>query len=380
MLIGKKKDPNLDEIKIMISSTSLNEKFWRKKRVLITGHTGFKGSWLSLLLRSLGADIIGYALEPPTDPSLYRLCNIDELVDSKIGDVRNLSMMQSIIQETAPEIVIHMAAQSLVRVSYSNPVETYETNVMGTVNVLEAIRRAHGIKVFINVTSDKCYENKEWVWGYRENEALGGHDPYSNSKACSELITSAYRNSFFNPESYKAHGVAVASVRAGNVIGGGDWAKDRLIVDCVHALLQAKKVRIRNPNAVRPWQHVLEPLTGYLTLAEQLYEKGAELAEGWNFGPNVDDAKPVLWIVEQLCQKWEGAAGYTIDTAKQPHEAHFLRLDCAKAKNRLAWTPRWSLPRAIDAIIEWTQDYAQGKSVRETCLKQITDYMGGDQQ
>lgn len=353
----------------------MNQEFWNKKQVFITGHTGFKGSWLCLWLNSLGAQITGYALDPPSKPSLFELCNIHELIHSIIGDVRDLNFLQKSIRDARPEVVIHMAAQPLVRDSYTNPVETYAINVMGTVNVLEAIRNTEGVKALINVTTDKCYENKEWLWGYRENEPFGGYDPYSNSKACSELVTAAYRSSFFNPAQYGTHGVAVASARAGNVIGGGDWAKDRLIVDCINALLQGEKIRIRNPHAVRPWQHVLEPLAGYLNLAEKLYCKGAAFAEGWNFGPDESDAKTVEWIVTKICQKWQGSAGYYVDKGEHPHEANYLKLDCSKAKNRLNWYPKWSLEKAIDSIIEWTIAYKANKDVRETCLKQIAEYM-----
>ncbi len=353
----------------------MNYKFWAKKRVFITGHTGFKGSWLCLWLNSLGAEVTGYALDPPSDPSLFQLCNIHELVYSQKGDVRDLTFLQKSICDARPEVVIHMAAQPLVRDSYKNPVETYEVNAMGTVNVLEAIRNTEGVKALINVTTDKCYENKEWLWGYRENEPFGGYDPYSNSKACSELITAAYRSSFFNPAQYGIHGVAVASARAGNVIGGGDWAKDRLIVDCINALLQNEKIRIRNPHAVRPWQHVLEPLAGYLNLAEKLYSKGFEFAEGWNFGPDESDAKSVEWIVARLCQKWEGSSGYYVDMGEHPHEANYLKLDCSKAKNRLNWYPKWNLEKAIEYIIEWTIAYKANKDIREMCLKQIAEYM-----
>lgn len=353
----------------------MNYKFWVNKRVFITGHTGFKGSWLCLWLNSLGAEVTGYALDPPSDPSLFQLCNIHELVHSQKGDVRDLNFLQKSIRDARPEVVIHMAAQPLVRDSYTNPVETYEVNVMGTVNVLEAVRNTEGVKALINVTTDKCYENKEWLWGYRENERFGGYDPYSNSKACSELITAAYRSSFFNPAQYGIHGVAVASARAGNVIGGGDWAKDRLIVDCINALLQNEKIRIRNPHAVRPWQHVIEPLAGYLNLAEKLYSKGVEFAEGWNFGPDESDANSVEWIVDRLCQKWEGSAGYFVDKGEHPHEANYLKLDCSKAKNRLNWYPKWNLEKAIDYIIEWTIAYKAKKDIKETCLKQIAEYM-----
>jgi len=278
------------------------------------------------------------------------------------------------MHSSRPEIVIHLAAQPLVRASYENPVETYAINVMGTVNVFEAIRNSRGIKAVINVTTDKCYDNKEWHWGYRENEPLGGYDPYSNSKACSEFVTSAYRNSFFNPDAYKIHGIGIASARSGNVIGGGDWAADRLVPDCVRALLAGKKIKVRNPGAVRPWQHVLEPLCGYLLLAEKLYYNGPEYSEAWNFGPDDDDAKPVEWIIKQLCSKWGEKANCAIDKGKHPHEAHYLKLDCAKAKAELGWHPKWNLEIAIDKVIEWTRAYQAHKDVRKVCLKQIEQY------
>ncbi|MBU1344807.1 MAG: CDP-glucose 4,6-dehydratase [Proteobacteria bacterium] len=356
----------------------MNQEFWEKKRVFITGHTGFKGSWLCLWLNSLGAEVTGYALEPPTEPSLFNLCKIDKFIKSVNGDVRDLVFLQKTINTAKPEIFIHMAAQPLVRDSYIKPVETYEINVMGTVNVLEAVRNTTGVKAFVNVTTDKCYENKEWLWGYRENEPFGGYDPYSNSKACSELVTAAYRNSFFNPKDYEKHNLAVASARAGNVIGGGDWGKDRLITDCIVALLQGKKIRIRNPNAIRPWQYVLEPLCGYLNLVEKLYYKGPEFSEGWNFGPNDKDARTVQWIVERLCQRWGDGAEYQIDHSEHPHEANYLKLDCSKAKTKLNWSPRWSLDKAIDRIIEWTQAYQDNANVRDICLNQIKEYSSAD--
>lgn len=356
----------------------MNQEFWNKKRVFITGHTGFKGSWMCLWLNSLGAEVTGYALEPPTEPSLFNLCNIHKFIHSIKGDVRDLNLLHKSIRDARPEVIIHMAAQPLVRDSYINPVETYGINVMGTVNVLEAARNIKGIKALINVTTDKCYENKEWIWGYRENEPFGGYDPYSNSKACSELVTAAYRSSFFNHGTYDTHGVAVASARAGNVIGGGDWARDRLITDCVSALVQGEKIRIRNPLAIRPWQHVLEPLAGYLNLAEKLYYKGAEFAEGWNFGPDEGDAKTVEWIVARLCKKWEGSAGYYVEKGEHPHEAIYLKLDCSKAKSRLEWYPKWNLEKAIDCIVDWAIDYKEGKDIRETCLKQIAEYVKTD--
>lgn len=348
--------------------------FWKGKKVFITGHTGFKGSWLSLWLHSMGAKVTGYALNPPTEPSLYELCRIYEMVNPVIADIRDGEKLGKTIQAASPEVVIHMAAQPLVRESYKNPVDTYATNVMGTVNLLEALRKCDSVKAIVNVTTDKCYENKEWIWGYRENEPMSGYDPYSSSKACSELVTAAYRNSFFNPRDYAGHGVAVASARAGNVIGGGDWATDRLIPDCVRAILKNEKIIIRNPYAVRPWQHVLEPLSGYLALAQKLYEDGPKYAEAWNFGPNDEDAKTVNWIVRELCVKWGEGTSYEIDKGKHPYEAHYLKLDCSKAKAELGWHPRLSLEKAIDSIIEWTKAYKENEDLRVKCLKQIEEY------
>jgi CDP-glucose 4,6-dehydratase len=349
--------------------------FYRGKKVFITGHTGFKGSWLCLWLHALGAEVRGYALDPPTNPSLFELCKINQLVQSTIADVRDGSSLTKAMLAAQPEIVIHMAAQPLVRDSYKIPVETYAINVMGTVNLFEAVRACKTVKAVINVTTDKCYENKEWIWGYRENEPLGGYDPYSNSKACSELVTSAYRSSFFNPRDHATHGVGVASARAGNVIGGGDWATDRLIPDCIRAILEKKKVIIRNPEAIRPWQHVLEPLSGYLALAQKLYEDGPRYSEAWNFGPDDSDAKPVEWLVRQLCSKWENNASYTIDQGKHLHEAHYLKLDCSKAETELGWHPQWDLEKALNSIIEWTKVYAAQKDVAAMCRKQIQEYV-----
>ena len=348
--------------------------FWKNKRVFITGHTGFKGSWLCLWLQQLGAEVTGYALEPPTTPSLFDLTGMSGTIHHITGDVRNLDSLRAAIAGASPEVVIHMAAQPLVRDSYKLPVETYEINVMGTVNLLEAVRSCPGVRAVINVTTDKCYENKEWLWGYRENEPFGGYDPYSNSKACSELVTAAYRNSYFNLQDYERHGVAVASARAGNVIGGGDWATDRLICDCVRGLLAKEQIMLRNPQAIRPWQHVLEPLSGYLKLAEKLCTEGPSFAEGWNFGPNDNDARPVEWLVERLCTLWDKEAGYEVDSSVQLHEAHYLKLDCSKAKARLGWQPIWNLDKALITIVEWTKAYQNGKDVRKVCLTQIADY------
>lgn len=348
--------------------------FFQGKKVLVTGHTGFKGSWLSLWLQSMGAQVLGYALAPPTNPSLFEVAEVGKGMVSVIGDIRNPEHLRAVFAEHKPEIVIHMAAQPLVRYSYIEPVETYSTNVMGTVNLLETVRGTDSVKAVVNVTSDKCYENREWAWGYRENEAMGGYDPYSNSKGCAELVTAAYRNSYFNADKYNKHGVALASARAGNVIGGGDWAEDRLIPDIMRAIAQGSPVNIRNPHAIRPWQHVLEPLSGYLLLAQKLYEEGACYAEGWNFGPNDDDAKSVQWIVEKLTQAWGEGASWTLEEGDHPHEAHYLKLDCSKAKARLNWMPKWHLDEALGKIIDWQKQYQQGADMKTVTLEQIDHY------
>jgi CDP-glucose 4,6-dehydratase len=285
-----------------------------------------------------------------------------------------LDLLQKEMSAFQPEIVIHMAAQPLVRDSYILPVETYSINVMGTVNLFEAVRKIDSVRAVVNITSDKCYENKEWMWGYRENEPMGGYDPYSNSKACAELITSAYRNSYFNEGDYDRHGVAIASARAGNVIGGGDWAKDRLIPDCIQSLLTEKPIFIRNPQSIRPWQHVLEPLSGYVCLARNLYESGIQYSGAWNFGPEDRDAKSVEWIVQKMCEKWNSCQGYIIDGSNHPHEASYLKLDCSKAKMQLNWSPRWDLNQALDHIIEWTQAYKNVHDLRSVCFDQIQKY------
>jgi len=354
----------------------MNAEFWCGKRVLLTGHTGFKGSWLSLWLQSMGAQVVGYALAPPTEPSLFEVAGVGAGMTSVIGDILDLEHLRSVFAEHKPEIVIHMAAQPLVRYSYAEPVETYSTNVMGTVNLLEAVRGTPGVKAVVNVTTDKCYENREWAWGYRENEAMGGYDPYSSSKGCAELVTAAYRNSFFNSATFNVkHSTAIASARAGNVIGGGDWAEDRLIPDIMRAITQGRSVTIRNPHAIRPWQHVLEPLSGYLKLAQKLYEEGAAYAEGWNFGPNDEDAKPVQWIVEQLTQSWGEGASWLLDGGEHPHEAHYLKLDCSKAKGRLDWHPRWHLDEALKRIVDWQKQYLYGRDMRAVTIEQIDLYL-----
>ena len=348
--------------------------FWRGKRVFLTGHTGFKGSWLSLWLSDLGAHVTGFALSPPTQPSLYEAARVGEGIESVIADLRNPKLLNKAIRAARPEIVFHLAAQPLVRYSYQAPIETFETNVMGTAYLLEAIRGLDCVRSVVVVTTDKCYENRELARGYSEDEPLGGYDPYSSSKACAELVAAAYRNSFFNPSRYQDHGVALATARAGNVIGGGDWAADRLIPDILRAFEAEKPVAIRYPNAIRPWQHVLEPLHGYLTLAERLFTDGPAFSEAWNFGPADDDAKPVQWIVERLTALWGGGARWQLDSAPQPHEAHYLKLDCSKAKLRLDWHPRWELDAALGRVIAWHKGWLGGEEMRRVCLQQVAEY------
>ncbi|UDJ84208.1 CDP-glucose 4,6-dehydratase [Kosakonia oryzae] len=353
----------------------IDASFWKGKRVFITGHTGFKGSWLTLWLQSMGAVLKGYSLNPPTEPSLYESAAVDDLIDSTIGDIRNFDQLHAAISDFRPEIVFHMAAQPLVRLSYDEPIETYSTNVMGTVHLLEAVKRVGGVKAIVNITSDKCYENREWVWGYREHEAMGGYDPYSNSKGCAELVASAYRNSFFNEKDYAKHGVALASVRAGNVIGGGDWAKDRLIPDILRSFENNQTVIIRNPHAIRPWQHVLEPLSGYITIAQRLYEEGPAFAEGWNFGPREDDAMPVQFIVETMVKIWGDDAAWLLDGNEHPHEAHYLKLDCSKARMRLGWQPRWNLVETLERIVKWHKAWIAGEDMLARSRNEISEYM-----
>ncbi|OCB01949.1 CDP-glucose 4,6-dehydratase [Acidithiobacillus ferrivorans] len=344
--------------------------FWRGRRVFLTGHTGFKGAWLSLWLQEMGAVVSGFSLDPPTDPSLFHLAHVAEGMHSVTGDIRDPAALMLAMQAAQPEIVFHLAAQSLVRYSYAEPVETYATNVMGTVHFLESVRVTPGVRAAVMVTSDKCYENREWVWGYRENEAMGGHDPYSSSKGCAELVTSAYRRSFFATEP----GVALASARAGNVIGGGDWALDRLLPDILRACAANEAVRIRNPHAIRPWQHVLEPLSGYLLLAQRLLQDGQRFASGWNFGPEDQDAQSVSWIVEQVVNQWGDAARWTQDAGEHPHEAHYLKLDCSKAHTELGWQPQWDLRHALNQTISWHKAYLAGEDLRAVCQEQIRAY------
>ena len=347
----------------------VNPEFWQDKHVFLTGHTGFKGGWLSLWLQSMGARVYGYALTPPTETNLFTVADIAKgMSHSTIGDIRNAEKLRQAIQVAKPDIVFHLAAQPLVRYSYEHPVETYEVNVMGTVNMLEAVRVTPSVKAVVNVTTDKCYENREWEWGYRENEALGGFDPYSSSKGCAELITSAYRQSFMEQAE-----ISLASARAGNVIGGGDWASERLIPDFLRAMDAGETLIIRSPKSIRPWQHVLEPLSGYLMLAERLYIHGDAFAEAWNFGPKDDDARSVSWIVECMCKMREDVK-WKCEPTSQLHEANYLKLDSSKAKLKLDWQPRWSLKLALQKTLEWHECWRKGSDMQEITLKQIAEY------
>lgn len=347
----------------------MHSSFWKSKSVFLTGHTGFKGGWMAFWLSQLGAKVHGYSLAPPTEPNFFTETKLQErMVSSVIGDIRDLENLAKALKQAKPDILIHMAAQPLVRESYNTPVETFASNVLGTVNVLEAARQAGTIKAVVNITTDKCYENKEWLWPYRENDRLGGHDPYSASKACAEIAAAAYRNSFLTEA-----GIHLASVRAGNVIGGGDWATDRLIPDFLRAIERSETLTIRSPNAVRPWQHVLEPLSGYLLLAERLCQEGEAFAEAWNFGPNDEDAKPVSWIVERLCEQMPGSKWQTENT-KQPHEAGLLKLDSSKAKTKLGWMPRLSLETALSKTVEWHQAWRNQEVMAAVTSAQIYSY------
>ena len=349
----------------------IDKSFWEGRRVFVTGHTGFKGSWLCMWLHALGAQVKGFALEPPTSPSLFNVARVAELVESEIGDILNLERVTLSILNFQPEIVIHMAAQPLVRYSYYAPIETYATNVLGTAHVLEAAKKCNSAKAVVSVTTDKCYENKEWVWAYREDEPMGGHDPYSSSKGCAELVTASYRKSF-----YEEKGIGLASVRAGNVIGGGDWATDRLIPDILRAFEKNESVSVRSPNAIRPWQHVLEPLCGYLKLAELLYMNPNKYGEGWNFGPNEIDARPVSWILDHMVDAWLNKASWTLDgQANHPHEASYLKLDISKAKSKLGWQPTWSLEESLKKIIDWHAAWLNKNDMQAFSLEQINQFL-----
>jgi CDP-glucose 4,6-dehydratase len=352
----------------------LNPTFWKGRKVFVTGHTGFKGSWLSLWLDALGADTTGYALDPPTQPNLFEQAKVANVVRSIRGDIRDFDRLKSSLAERRPEVVIHMAAQSVVRRGYDNPIETYSSNVMGTVNLLEALRQLELPCAVVNVTSDKCYVNREWVWGYRENEPMGGKDPYSNSKGCAELVTSAYRESFFPPAQIARHGVALASARAGNAIGGGDWTSDQLIPDIMRAFVAGRSCLIRNPSAYRPWQLLLEPLRGYLMLGERLSDDPATFADGWNFGPRDTDARPVAWIADELARLWGRKAAWTKDNAAHPPEAHALKLDASKANSSLNWHPVLPLSSALAWVVEWYRAYQDGSDLGRITRAQIERY------
>jgi len=352
----------------------LNRSFWKGRRVFLTGHTGFKGSWLSLWLNALGAEVAGYALEPPTKPSLFDQAGVSSAVKSMCADIRDFPRLKSAIAASRPEVVIHLAAQSVVRRGYEDPIETYSSNVMGTVHLLEALRQLGEPCVVVNVTSDKCYENKEWLWGYRENDPLGGHDPYSNSKACAELVTSAFCDSYFHTVGSGRIRIAVASARAGNVIGGGDWTRDQLIPDLVRSFLDNKPCLIRSPSAIRPWQLVLEPLRGYLMLAERLAEDASRFASAWNFGPAQTDTKPVSWIADRLAQLWGAGGSWRSDEAPHPWEADYLTLDVSKAKAELGWEPVLPLIKALDWIVEWYRTVQTGSDLQCLTRRQIEQY------
>lgn len=346
--------------------------FYRGKTVLVTGHTGFKGSWMCRVLTMHGANVVGYSLEPPTKPSLFEAAGIEKSITSVTGDIRDLARLNETMQKYRPEIVIHMAAQPIVRESYRDPVYTYETNVMGTVNICEAVRQCGSVKSFVNVTTDKVYRNNEWEWGYRETDALDGYDPYSNSKSCSELVTSSYTKSFLN-----ANGVAVSTCRAGNVIGGGDFAKDRIIPDCVRAMEKGEEIIVRSPYSTRPYQHVLEPVVTYLTLAAMQYEK-PELAGNYNVGPDDCDCVNTGDLVDLFCEKWgDGASWKNVSEANAPHEANFLKLDCSRIKSVLGWKPRWHITDAIEKTVEWSRAYLAGEDINAVMEKQINEYIRG---
>ena len=374
-------------MKLNTTISSVNPVFWADKKVFLTGHTGFKGGWLTLWLASMGAKVTGYSLAATTNPSFFDVANVKSVVDaSYIADIRNLDLMSGAFRKTQPDILIHMAAQPLVRYSYQNPVETYSTNVMGTVNVLECVRHSSSVRSVVVVTTDKCYENREWEWGYRENEPMGGQDPYSNSKGCAELLTATFRSSYFSPQNSThfnknsslnpaSNPKCLASARAGNVIGGGDWSEDRLVPDAIKAFELSKPLKIRNPMSTRPWQHVLEPLSGYLTLAEKLFDQGTQFASAWNFGPAEKDARSVEEVVNLLISQWGENARWEKEGAEQPHEANFLKLDCSKAKRHLGWVPKWELETAVDKTVQWHRAFQHGHDMQKFSLDQIKHYM-----
>jgi len=357
----------------------IDRHFWKDKRVLITGHTGFKGSWLALWLKKMGSQVSGYSLDPPFHPNLFTLAGLESRIDSHIADIGDGNRLQDVFRRFEPQIVFHLAAQSLVRRSYVDPIETYRTNVLGTLNVLEAVRHSSTVVAVVNVTTDKCYENSEWYWGYRETDPLGGHDLYSSSKAASEILTQSYRRSFFPTEDYgRSHQVLLATARAGNVIGGGDWSQDRLVPDCIRAVDQGRELAIRSPGAIRPWQHVLEPLSGYLALGQRLFERDQTVADAWNFGPADDEARTVSWVVERVKSSFPSLV-VNYDRSPQPHEAKFLRLDCSKARQELKWSPVWDTLSAVDKTCQWYQAHQAGIDMHGFTLKQVEEYEHGQE-
>jgi CDP-glucose 4,6-dehydratase len=354
---------------------SHDAKFWAGRRVFLTGHTGFKGGWLALWLSRLGAEVRGYSLDPYTTPSLFDVARIGSRVEDIRGDIRDGVHLESAMKNFAPEVVFHLAAQPLVRLSYDDPITTYETNVIGTARVLDSVRRTPSVRAVVSVTTDKCYENKEWVWGYRETDPLGGYDPYSSSKACAEIVSAAFRQSYFPVGKIADHHVAIATARAGNVIGGGDWSLDRLLPDLVRGFLSGKPVPIRRPHAIRPWQHVLEPLHGYLSLAEKLLTAdAARYATAYNFGPADDDARPVGWIAERMTQSWGEGASWVLDEDPSVHEAGYLKLDASRARADLAWTPHLHLADALDWLVRWYKAHQAGADMQAYTFEQISQY------
>jgi CDP-glucose 4,6-dehydratase len=358
-----------------VEEVGMTREFWAGRRVLVTGHTGFKGSWLTLLLSELGSRVTGYALDPPTTPNLFEAARVAQGVESVRGDIADVPALEALVRRANPDVVVHMAAQSLVRASYDDPMETYRVNLMGTVAVLEALRRVPGRRTVIVVTTDKCYENREWAWGYREIDALGGRDPYSNSKACAELASAAYRSSFFPPAEHAKHGVAMATARAGNVIGGGDWGRDRVVPDIVEALRAGRPAKIRNPDAYRPWQHVLDALHGYVSLAERLTAAPAEFAEAWNFGPSEENVLPVRALADDVCRLWGSGARWEQDAGPKPHEATRLMLDSSKARARLGLPRNLDYRTAIAWTAEWYKAFHDGGDARELTLAQIRKHL-----
>jgi CDP-glucose 4,6-dehydratase len=349
----------------------MNQSFWKNKEILITGHTGFKGSWLTVWLKKLGANITGFSKSVPTNPSLFETTNIEKDIKSVVGDIQNYELLKETISKCEPEIIFHMAAQSLVIKSYSNPIETFSTNVMGTVNLLYAVKETKKPKVVINITSDKCYENNESLEGYSEDDPMGGHDPYSSSKGCAELITKSFRKSFFSSD--HENNIGLASVRAGNVIGGGDWAENRLIPDIIRAIKNKENIKIRNPNALRPWQHVLDPLNGYISVAEKLWDDQTKYSEGWNFGPEKNEVKPVSWIIEKFNELWKNKINWEVSNNKL-HEANNLILNCQKAKSILGWNSKINTETALKLTIEWYRKYFDGENMRKVTEEQITKF------